>query len=172
MKHYTKFVFSAMFASLILLATAFFPFPFMGGYLHIGDAFVYLAACFLPFPYAPIAAGLGAAAADLLCGYAVFIPFTFVIKAVMASFFTCRGEKILTGRNGMALLFAALVNILGYAGAEVLLYGSGSAASSLAMAIKTLPGNAMQSAAAALLFVIVAGALDRIGVKKKLGGSE
>ncbi len=172
MKRTTKFVFSAMFASLILLATAFFPFPSSGGYLHIGDAFIYLAACFLPFPYAPVAAGIGGAAADFLCGYAVYIPFTFVIKAVMASFFKSKGERCLKGKNVLALLFAALVNVLGYAGAEALLYGENSFAASLAMAIKTLPGNIMQSAAATLLFIIVAGALDRIGVKKKLGGTE
>ena len=46
---------SAMFAAVIMLMILYLfhiPVGSSGGYVHFGDAFIYLAACFLPMPYA------------------------------------------------------------------------------------------------------------------------
>ena len=68
-----QLVTTALFAAAITVMTAYMlhiPIP-TGGYIHLGDALIYLAACLLPFPYAAAAATIGAGLADLLtapCG--------------------------------------------------------------------------------------------------------
>ena len=52
---------SAMFAAVIMLMILYLfhiPVGSSGGYVHFGDAFIYLAACFLPMPYACGAAAM------------------------------------------------------------------------------------------------------------------
>ena len=59
---------AALFAGAIAVTTAYLlhiPIP-TGGYIHLGDALIYLAACLLPAPYAVGAAMVGAGLADLL----------------------------------------------------------------------------------------------------------
>ena len=56
-----KLVLSAMFAAVIMLMILYLfhiPVGSSGGYVHFGDAFIYLAACFLPMPYACGAAAM------------------------------------------------------------------------------------------------------------------
>ena len=53
---------AALFAGAIAVTTAYLlhiPIP-TGGYIHLGDALIYLAACLLPAPYAVGAAMVGA----------------------------------------------------------------------------------------------------------------
>ena len=61
-------VLSALFAAMITVMTAFLfhiPIGVNGGYLHFGDALIYLAASMLPTPYACIAAAVGAGDASM-----------------------------------------------------------------------------------------------------------
>ena len=60
---------AAMFAAMITLTTAYLfhiPIGANGGYIHFGDAFIYLAASLLPMPYACAAAAIGGGLADFL----------------------------------------------------------------------------------------------------------
>lgn len=80
-------VLSALFAAMITVMTAFLfhiPIGVNGGYLHFGDALIYLAASMLPTPYACIAAAVGAGLADIVSGAPIWAPFTLVIKACIA----------------------------------------------------------------------------------------
>ena len=57
-----RWIVTALFAAMICLTTAYLfhiPVGTAGGYIHLGDAFIYLAAAFLPTPYAMAAAGIG-----------------------------------------------------------------------------------------------------------------
>ena len=59
--HLRQLVLTALFASAITVMTAYIlhiPIP-TGGYIHLGDALIYLAACLLPAPYAAAAAAQG-----------------------------------------------------------------------------------------------------------------
>lgn len=96
---------TALFAGAITVMTAYMlhiPIP-TGGYIHLGDALIYLAACLLPLPYAAAAAAIGAGLADLLTAPMWVLP-TLVIKALLASFFTSGHQRILCppecGRRG------------------------------------------------------------------------
>ena len=76
---------AALFAAAIAVMTAYMfhiPIP-TGGYIHLGDALIYLAACLLPAPYAAAAAAAGAGLADLLTAPMWVLP-TLIIKPLVA----------------------------------------------------------------------------------------
>ena len=66
-----KITMSALFTAMVCVATLFIhlPVPMTGGYVHIGDALIYLAATMMPMPYGMAAAALGAGLADAMGGY-------------------------------------------------------------------------------------------------------
>ena len=69
------------------------------GYMNLGDCVVLLSGCLLGPVYGAVAGGVGSALADLLSGYAVYVPGTLVIKAVMAylgiAFIGCRQARLI-----------------------------------------------------------------------------
>jgi len=71
-------------ASLIFLATSFIKIPIAIGYIHAGDILIMVSCYFMKPKYAAIASGIGSMLADLLAGYVIYMPVTFVVKAVMA----------------------------------------------------------------------------------------
>ena len=80
-----KLIFSALFAALCCGATMALRFPTpIGGYIHAGDAVVLLGAFILGHVWGAFAAGLGSFLADLLSGYALYAPASFVVKALVA----------------------------------------------------------------------------------------
>lgn len=82
----TKFlVITALLTSLacVLTMAVKIPTPTFG-YVHPGDCIVLLCGLVLGPVYGALAAGIGSAMADLLSGYAIWVPGTFVIKAVTA----------------------------------------------------------------------------------------
>ena len=79
-----RLVTAAMMAAMTVIATMVITIPTAGGgYVNIGDALVILSGWLLGGPYGALAAGIGSALADVLSGYAVYAPATFVIKALM-----------------------------------------------------------------------------------------
>ena len=74
-----------LFSALVFLATFVLKIPTPAlGYVHIGDGFVLLAGFLLGPVYGALAAGIGSALSDLLGGYAVFVPGSFIIKFLTA----------------------------------------------------------------------------------------
>jgi len=56
------------------------PAPRTGGYINLGDSVIYVTALLFGPPEGLVVGGVGSALADLLGGYAVFAPFTLIIK--------------------------------------------------------------------------------------------
>ena len=81
-----KIVMAALFAALACVATMSIriPTPGTGGYIHPGDAIVILSGVILGPVWGLLAAGIGSAMADLLGGYFLYVPITFVIKGAVA----------------------------------------------------------------------------------------
>lgn len=79
----TKFIaYTAVFTALVAVITYFpsFPLPANRGFINFGDAIIFVTGIlFGPFS-GMIAGGIGSSIADLLLGYAIWAPFTFVIK--------------------------------------------------------------------------------------------
>lgn len=163
---------TAMFTALTTVTTAFIKIPAPLGYLHAGDAAVYLSASLLPAPLGFIAAGVGGALADVLSGYAVWAVPTLLIKMLdvlpfflMRLFLGSRGkdDRILRLPVIAALAGATAVTVGGYYVANLLLYDQSAA-------LAEIPFNAMQAAVAAVLFTVAGAALDAVQFKRKLTG--
>lgn len=163
-------ILAGVLAAMVCMATTFLHIPIVGGgYVHLGDTVIYLTAALLPTPYAMAAAAVGAGLADVLVA-PMWAPFTMVIKAVMALAFTAKKEQLLCRRNAIAPLIAGVIGVAGYYVAEVvILWASGGAlAVSAEAALLAVPYNAMQEVAGGAAFLLLAVALDRMNIKKRL----
>lgn len=163
-------VLAGLLAAMVCLATSFLQIGIVGGgYVHLGDTIIYLAAALLPTPYAVATAAVGAGVADLMVA-PMWAPFTVVIKSVMAITFTAKKERLLCGRNVFATVVAGVVCVVGYFGAEIaLLCASGTAFSvAVTAALAAVPFNGAQALASGICFVVLAVALDKMNLKKRL----
>lgn len=175
-----QMVTAAMFAALTLLATSVLKIQTPTfGYVHLGDGFVLLSGIFLGPVYGGLAAGIGSAASDLLGGYAIWVPGTFVVKYLTAasaaalcrrlsSRHTGKGpvsvpSLIAGGIAGEALMTAGyfLYNIL------IVTFSAGSftkagLASAAALSFAEIPFNAVQGVTGVLLAVLLFPALARV----------
>ncbi len=113
------------------------------GYINLGDTLVNLCAWILGGGYGAFAAGFGSALSDLISGYAIYAPATFVIKFLMAfvsfEIFHALEKKFpsLWVRIFSAVI-AELIMITGYALFAGILYGS------VETAWVSIPENAVQ----------------------------
>jgi uncharacterized membrane protein len=134
---------SAVFAAIICVVTTFVavPAPAIGN-INLGDIFILCAAWILG-PWGAAAAGIGACLADLLSGFAVYAPATFVIKALMALacyylfVFLNKFIKHQIFSRLLSALVAEAVMVTGYFIYESILYG-------FSAAIASVPFNLIQ----------------------------
>ena len=102
--------------------------------------------------------------ADLLTGFAIWAPGSMIVKGLLALLFACRANKIITKRNLIMLLPAALVSTVGYYLYEVVITGN------FVASLAGIPGSLMQAVASSVVFVALGVAMDRYDVKKKMLG--
>ncbi len=158
-------VFAAVFAALIAVCTRFtsIPIPGTSGFVHVGDAFVFLAAAALPMPYAMVASAIGGALADFMYGSVVYIIPTFIIKALMALMFFGKGKKLLSVRTLLSSIVAIFVLVAGYYIAEAIM------SQSFVAPLSGIIWNAGQGIFSAVSFFVIAAALDSARAKERLG---
>lgn len=160
-----KIVISAMFASLVCVATMVVKIPSpLHGYINLGDAFVLLAGwCISPL-YAFLAAGIGSGLADLLSGYALYAPATFLIKGIMA-IIAFYGFKVINGKANKIIsritsgVMAEAFMILGYFLFEGILYG-------FVPSIVNIPPNAVQGLAGIIIGSLLINIFNRYKIFK------
>ena len=155
---------TALFAGAITVMTAYMlhiPIP-TGGYIHLGDALIYLAACLLPLPYAAAAAAIGAGLADLLTAPMWVLP-TLAIKAALVCLFTSGPERILCPRNLAAVVLAGVLSPAAYALAGCAMAGT------LAAFLPQFLGTLVQGIGSGALFFVLAPALDGVKLKARMG---
>jgi uncharacterized repeat protein (TIGR04002 family) len=150
---------AAVFAAVTMIMTAFIHVPAFFGYIHPGDAVIFLGAALLPAPFAAAAAGIGAGFADLIAGYPLYIPATVIIKAVMTIPFSNKG-KIIDRHNSIAAAAAVIIGAGGYLLYDFFIYGAG--------AISALPLNIVQEIISVIIFICLGLMIDRSGIKKFL----
>ena len=142
----------------LLLTLLSIPLPSGYGYVNLGDAGVFLCACLLPGGLGALAAGVGAALADLILGWAVYAPVTLLVKgltALLAGLALRRAKKA-----GLPLsLLCCLLVPLGYFLYETILLTAPVAA------VNVLP-NALQAAIGAALGTLVGRHLQAL-IKRK-----
>ena len=158
-----KIVMTALFAALACVATMSIriPTPGTGGYIHPGDAIVILSGVVLGPSYGLLAAGIGSAISDLLGGYFVYVPITFVIKGLIALFSGLVYQKIAKDSKSryVAVLLGGVIDIVLVAGGYFL-YGSSAAAS--------IPANIIQGVGGLIISFVLYPVLMAIPDVKQL----
>ncbi len=150
-----KIVISAMLASLTCVATMIIKIPTpLQGYANLGDCIVLLSAFLLPVSYGFCAAAIGSALADVLSGYAMYAPASFVIKGLMVIVvyfiykqFIKNGQKKLLGKI-ISGFVAEVVMVAGYFVFEGFLYGFGAV-------LVNIPTNAVQGVVGLIMGVLL-----------------
>lgn len=130
---------AALFAAFACVATMSIriPTPGTGGYIHPGDAVVILSGVILGPIWGFFAAGIGSALADLIGGYFIYVPITFVIKGLVALIAGAIYQKIGRTRKSRyaAVVLGGITDIIlvagGYFFCESFLYGIAGAAASI-----------------------------------------
>ena len=129
-------VFTSLTACLVMLGTILFriPIPMTQGYVHLGDAMVYIGVLLLGKKQGAFAAALGSALGDILGGFAFWAPWSFIIKYMMAF---AAGYLLERSKSQKVISMTAggLVMCAGYLVAERVMYGS------WALAAAGLPWN-------------------------------
>ncbi len=134
-----RLVLAGVLAAIIIVLTALVSLPLPGGhgYINLGDAGVLTAAFVLGGPWGALCGGVASAASDLLLGWGVYAPATFVIKGGMAFLAACLMQRKGRAARLWVLYPAALVVPAGYFLFEAILYGA-------AVALPNMPLNLVQ----------------------------
>lgn len=158
-----QIVWVAAFAAAITITTAYvlhIPLP-GGGYIHLGDTLIYLCASLLPTPWAVAAGAIGGGLADLLT-YPLYVIPTIIVKAVICLPFTNKRDRVICPRNVAAIFISGLLSPTLYGAADMVISGTAAAF------IPQFLGTLIQSAGSGIIFVVLAFAVDRLNLKKRL----
>ncbi|MBQ4066021.1 MAG: ECF transporter S component [Clostridia bacterium] len=140
-----RLVTASLFCALICVATAALPIPLgNGGYANLGDTLIAACAFFVGPLWGFFAAGLGSALADLILGYGIYAPATFVIKGLMATVYILIFRRFSKTKAAVPMALVAsvaaeAVMVGGYFVLECILY-------SPAGALPNITGNLIQAA--------------------------
>lgn len=129
-----KIVTASILAALVCVATMIIkiPSPFKG-YINLGDGIVLISGWLLSPAYGFLAAGIGSGLADILSGYVLYAPVTFIVKGVMALVaywgFSLLHKKLGTQFSRIISgVLSEICMVLGYFVFEAILYGIAAAA--------------------------------------------
>lgn len=158
-----KIAFTGVFAAMVFVTTFFIKVPVASGYVHFGDAVIYLAAGIIGGPWAMLAGAIGAGLADVIGGYAIYAPASIIIKALIAVPFilaTKNSDKLFTLKSALMTIPAGVITVGGYFVADMIIDKS--------YAVIDIPGNVIQAVGSAIAFCVVAFALDKAKIKNKI----
>ena len=138
---------TASFVALTYIFTAFIhvrlPIAANGGLIHLGNVPLFIGAIIFGKKTGAIAGGVGMGLFDLLSGWTLWAPITFVVGAVMGF---------------------GVIKVVGYYIAEVVIYGNPFSP------VTSIPGNLVQIGVAAVITLIVIAPLNvaakKTGLKK------
>lgn len=161
-----KIVITALFSALTCVATLIIRIPSpLGGYLNVGDALVIFSGGMLSPLFAFLAGGLGSLLADVISGYMIYAPVTFLIKGAMALTVSVGGvllkKKMKAPVSQICLgALAEVIMVFGYYVFEGFLYGF------IPAAVNIIP-NAIQGAVGLVFGTLLVGALAKTKVRLK-----
>ena len=158
-----RIVVASLMAALTCVATMIIKIPSpLEGYLNLGDCVVLVAGWMLSPAYGFLAAGLGSALADLLSGYAIYAPATFVIKGLMAlaAFAVYKLLQKRVGKFSARLIggiTAEVLMIAGYFVFEGFMYGFGPS-------VVNIPANAVQGVAGIIVGLLLIKVFEKANI--------
>lgn len=146
------------------------PIPFTQGYVNLSDGIIFITIGLLDKKHSVAAAALGSMMGDILGGFAMWAPWTFFIKGIMALItvliMDAFAQRHMTPRAKMtvrifAMTCGGLFMAFGYFIAEKVMYGS------WAVAALGLPWNIGQFAVGIALSLVILSALNKVGIGRK-----
>ena len=129
-------VMSALRIAIVTVSIMFIkvPIPFTQGYVHLGDAMIFMSVMILGWKHGAIAAAIGGALGDILGGFPVWAPWTFCLKGIMAVIlglmisYALKKQWIMIGRMPLGgllgMVIGGIVMVAGYYAAEGIMYGN------------------------------------------------
>lgn len=151
-----ELVLTALMIALVYLAGSLIKVPTVGGFVHIGDCMVFLSVVVLGKKKGAVASAFGMLLVDVLGGYYMWAPFTFIIKGIMAYIAGVIIEKI-GGKNAfenfkkeyiVGFIAGGIFMVIGYFLAGTILAGllteKLGLVQGLAVAAKDIVGNIIQ----------------------------
>ena len=167
-KHFSikDLVSTAMLIALVVLST-FIKIPLGGAMVHLGSAAIFIGGILFGPKKAAIAGALGSFIFDLLIGQGAYTLWSLIIKG-LAGYVTgkiawageARGKSIF--KNILAVVFAAIVTLIGYEIAWAVVSGS------IEFAIANIPASLLTSGLGALVALPMYRPLRAALVKSKL----
>ncbi|WP_373601054.1 ECF transporter S component [Paraclostridium bifermentans] len=155
---------TSLLIALVFVATRFInirlPIASNGGLVHLGNAMLFISAIVFGKKKGALAGAFGMGLFDLLSEWAIWAPFTFIVRGVMGYIIGKiswsngkRGNDVLT--NILAIVVSGVWMIFGYYITEVILYGN------YIQALASIPGNITQIVIGTLIGVPVAKILKK-----------
>ncbi|SHI34471.1 Uncharacterized membrane protein [Clostridium cavendishii DSM 21758] len=169
-----------LFIALVYVATRFIniPGPTPGGLFHLGNVMFFTVAIVFGKKAGAISGGIGMALFDITSPYAVWAPFTFIIRFAMGyiiGVMACREIVIYEKdskfkkkfkkiqpivNNSIGIVLATIIMIVGYYITEIILYGN------IYAPLQSVYGNFMQCVVGTILGLPLASSL-KAGFKSK-----
>ena len=157
-------------AALCFVATLI-SFPLPTGYANLGDCMAFASGFILCGPWGIVAAALGSALADLVLGWAIYMPATALLKGIIGLVGVICAKKLLSHKRGgvgskvflvIASLIGELIMVAGYFAYECFALGVGEAA------IVSVPVNLGQGAVGVAASVAITVAFMKIPALSRL----
>lgn len=153
-------------SAFIYVSTAAINIPIgPGGVIHLGDSMIFVTAILFGWKTAAISGSIGMTLFDLLSPYAIWAPFTLVVKAVMGYLAGkisygrgSNGDSLL--RNILAVVVSGAWMIFGYYIAEAIIY------SNIVAPIATIPANFFQVLGGAIIAIPLTMLIKKSGYLK------
>ena len=148
-------VYAALGIALVFICTVFvnlrLPVAANGGLIHLGNVPLFVIAILYGRWLGALAGGIGMALFDVMGGWLLWAPFTLVIVGLMGYTVGVIGEKTQSFQGYVfAMVVACIIKIIGYYGAEVIIYGN------WLTPMASVPGNLVQiGVASAIVLPIV-----------------
>ena len=165
-----QLVYAALGIALVFTCTVFvnvrLPVAANGGLIHLGNVPLFIIAILYGRWLGAVAGGIGMALFDVVGGWFLWAPFTLIIVGLMG--YTvgaiCEKKQTLTAYV-LALAAACIIKIVGYYGAEGIIYGNWLAP------MASVPGNLVQIGVASALVLPVVPKLRKYGAVFSWAGS-
>jgi uncharacterized membrane protein len=157
-------IYTALAIALVALSTLSIRIPTIKGYINFGDIMIFVTAATLGRKSGFIAGAVGSALADVIGGYIIYAPGTFIIKGLEGLICALLIRRNLKNKPTVSsLIIASIISgiwmVLGYFLYESLTFG-------VTTAIPSIPGNLVQGGVSAFAAVpiIIALSMARLSI--------
>lgn len=157
-----QLVYAALGIALVFICTVFvnvrLPIAANGGLIHLGNVPLFILAILYGRWLGALAGGIGMALFDVMGGWFLWAPFTLIIVGLMGYTVGAICEKNQTLKAYiLALAAACIIKVVGYYGAEGIIYGNWLAP------ITSVPGNLVQIGVASAIVLPIMPKLRKHG---------